>query len=81
MKKNATIERLLDQGTYARNPVSAIPTGAPIDEIENGHMHDNIVEFGTALMKSIISHLLNNKKVDDIVQGYPREVIIIALLT
>lgn len=52
MKKNATRERLLDQGTYARNPVPAIATDAPIDEIENGHMHDNIVEFGMALMKT-----------------------------
>lgn len=52
MKKNATRERLLDQGTYARNPVSAIATDAPIDEIGNGHMHDNIVELGTALMKA-----------------------------
>jgi glutamate-1-semialdehyde aminotransferase len=52
MKKNATREIILDRGTYARNPVAVTAADASIDEIDNGHVHNNIVEFGKAIMKA-----------------------------
>jgi glutamate-1-semialdehyde 2,1-aminomutase len=69
MKENAT-RKILHQGTYARNPISLAAADATIDEIRKGYVHKNITKFGTALMRGI-RDILNDNKVDGIVQGYP----------
>jgi glutamate-1-semialdehyde 2,1-aminomutase len=69
MKENAT-RKILHQGTYARNPISLAAADATIDEIRKGYVHKNITKFGTALMRGIRG-ILNDNKVDGIVQGYP----------
>jgi glutamate-1-semialdehyde 2,1-aminomutase len=69
MKENAT-RKILHQGTYARNPVSLAAAAATIDEITKSYVHQNIEKFGTGLMNGI-RDILQDKKIEGIVQGYP----------
>lgn len=63
-------EKVVHGGTYASNPVSLAAADATLDEILSNHVHPKIEKFGSKLMKGI-REILQEKKIDGIVQGYP----------
>jgi len=63
-------KKVVHGGTYASNPVSLAAADATLDEIKKGYVYSNIEKFGRALMKGI-QDILQDRKIDGIVQGYP----------
>lgn len=68
--QNIGPKKVVHGGTYASNPVSLAAADATLDKIATGQVHDRIRSFGERLMKGI-KQVLNDRKVEGIVQGYP----------